>query len=135
MAKSKTDKTYTVHAAVPHFNGVRMGVTFADGKGEATKDQATRLVAYGYRCDALTKEPKPVEAEAKREAFREDLDQIKGIGKETAKLLVDKGIEGVSVLAVTDAVTLSEAAEISLDKVSAWVDAAKVLVAEADKAA
>ena len=135
MAKSKTDKTYTVHAAVPHFNGVRMGVTFADGKGEATKDQATRLVAYGYRCDASLKEPEAVEAEAEREAFREDLTQITGLGKVTAKVLVDKGIEGVSVLAVTDAVTLSEAAEISLDKVSAWVEEAKVIVAEAEKAA
>ncbi len=48
------EKTYTVSTPNPKFNGIRAGVLFTDGKGQATEQQANHLVGnFGYSCAAL----------------------------------------------------------------------------------
>ena len=54
------DKLYAVFTPVKNFKGRRFGVVFIDGKGMATKREATVLVKnWGYKCPELDAETNP----------------------------------------------------------------------------
>lgn len=126
-----SSKTYTVKSPNTSFKGVRCGVRFESGEGKATAEQARQLVALGYE-SSVPKAPDDKSPKAERHAeFRKELEAIQGIGEKTSQTLVEHGIEGVTVLAATDAWTLAEAITADPEKVEGWIEEAKEIVAKA----
>lgn len=108
------EKTYQVFAPNSGFTGIRAGVTFGDGKGQATKAQALQLKDRGYRVPALEDEDDAG-----------SLQSIDGIGQVMAKRLAEAGVATPEQLAGANAEELAEEADISQEKIEGWQEAAK----------
>lgn len=128
MATS-SDKTYEVHAPNSSFVGQRAGVTFGDGKGEATKAQALDLKDRGYRVPALEDEGDASQDEASQEdASQEDtgseLEKIEGIGEAYAATLAEADIEAFSAIVEADAAELAEETGLKQKDIEGWQEQA-----------
>jgi hypothetical protein len=116
--ETDTTETYDVYAPNSGFSGVREGVSFVRGKGQAPdKETALSLKQRGYRVPALDEEAP------------DSLDDIEGVGPKTLEDFQEAGIEDLQDLAEAEFSHLVEEAGLDAEDATTYQMAAATAVA------
>ena len=111
------EQTFEVFSGNEQFTGVRAGVVFHEGKGQATKSVAQHLVAdLGYTCPALFPEKAP------------QLSDIKGLGPVSVDKLAEAEVTTLEDLIGANIEGLAEATKIVQGTLEDWRKQAADLV-------